>query len=77
MQTAIPENYSADKSIVSPLLGHLHGTKGYAVHEPTFALDPEVIGEVLEVMKDLAREGMTMVVVTHEKGRKIFNTSVC
>ena len=34
--------------------------------EPTSALDPELVGEVLGVMKDLAREGMTMVVVTHE-----------
>ena len=36
--------------------------------EPTSALDPEMINEVLEVMKNLAREGMTMVVVTHEMG---------
>ena len=36
--------------------------------EPTLALDPEKIGEVLEVMKDLAKEGMTMLVVTHEMG---------
>jgi len=34
--------------------------------EPTSALDPELVGEVLGVMKDLARDGMTMVVVTHE-----------
>ena len=34
--------------------------------EPTSALDPELVGEVLVVMKDLATEGMTMVVVTHE-----------
>jgi len=34
--------------------------------EPTSALDPELVGEVLKVMKDLAREGMTMIVVTHE-----------
>jgi cystine transport system ATP-binding protein len=34
--------------------------------EPTSALDPELVGEVLKVMKDLADEGMTMVVVTHE-----------
>lgn len=34
--------------------------------EPTSALDPELVGEVLAVMKDLARDGMTMVVVTHE-----------
>jgi ABC-type polar amino acid transport system ATPase subunit len=36
--------------------------------EPTSALDPELISEVLEVMKNLARDGMTMVVVTHEMG---------
>jgi len=36
--------------------------------EPTSALDPELVGEVLTVMKDLALEGMTMVVVTHEMG---------
>lgn len=34
--------------------------------EPTSALDPEMVGEVLKVMKDLAQDGMTMVVVTHE-----------
>ncbi|EOA02408.1 MULTISPECIES: amino acid ABC transporter ATP-binding protein [Herbaspirillum] len=36
--------------------------------EPTSALDPELVGEVLSVMKQLAEEGMTMVVVTHEMG---------
>jgi polar amino acid transport system ATP-binding protein len=36
--------------------------------EPTSALDPEMVGEVLSVMKELAHEGMTMVVVTHEMG---------
>ena len=36
--------------------------------EPTSALDPEMVGEVLSVMKDLAKDGMTMVVVTHEMG---------
>ena len=36
--------------------------------EPTSALDPEMINEVLDVIKELAREGMTMVVVTHEMG---------
>ena len=36
--------------------------------EPTSALDPEVIGEVLSVMEELAHEGMTMIVVTHEMG---------
>ena len=36
--------------------------------EPTSALDPEMVGEVLAVMKNLADEGMTMAVVTHEMG---------
>jgi polar amino acid transport system ATP-binding protein len=36
--------------------------------EPTSALDPELVGEVLKVMRELARDGMTMIVVTHEMG---------
>ncbi|HHY54491.1 MAG TPA: amino acid ABC transporter ATP-binding protein, partial [Chloroflexi bacterium] len=36
--------------------------------EPTSALDPELTGEVLEVMQQLAKEGMTMIVVSHEMG---------
>jgi ABC-type polar amino acid transport system ATPase subunit len=36
--------------------------------EPTSALDPEMISEVLDVMIDLAKDGMTMIVVTHEMG---------
>ena len=36
--------------------------------EPTSALDPELVGEVLKVMQNLAEEGMTMIVVTHEMG---------
>ena len=36
--------------------------------DPTSALDPEMVGEVLDVMKELAQDGMTMVVVTHEMG---------
>ena len=36
--------------------------------EPTSALDPEMIKEVLDVMRDLAKEGMTMLIVTHENG---------
>lgn len=46
--------------------------------EPTSALDPELRAEVLEVMRDLATEGMTMVVVTHEMGfaRKVANRAV-
>lgn len=46
--------------------------------EPTSALDPEMVGEVLAVMKELARDGMTMVVVTHEIGfaREVANRIV-
>ena len=46
--------------------------------EPTSALDPELVGEVLEAMRQLAREGMTMVVVTHEIGfaREVGDTLV-
>ena len=44
------------------------GPKVMLFDEPTSALDPEMINEVLEVMQQLAREGMTMVVVTHEIG---------
>lgn len=36
--------------------------------EPTSALDPEMVGEVLSIMKELAQSGMTMIVVTHEMG---------
>lgn len=42
--------------------------KALLFDEPTSALDPEMINEVLDVMKNLAREGMTMAVVTHEMG---------
>jgi cystine transport system ATP-binding protein/L-cystine transport system ATP-binding protein len=46
--------------------------------EPTSALDPELIGEVLGVMKDLASQGMTMVVVTHEMSfaRNVSNRAI-
>ncbi len=46
--------------------------------EPTSALDPELVGEVLKVMQDLAQEGRTMVVVTHEMGfaREVSNQLV-
>ena len=40
--------------------------KALLFDEPTSALDPEMVGEVLAVMRDLAEKGMTMVVVTHE-----------
>ena len=46
--------------------------------EPTSALDPELVGEVLGVMRDLAKDGMTMIVVTHEMGfaREVADTVV-
>ena len=46
--------------------------------EPTSALDPEMISEVLDVMVELAEEGMTMIVVTHEMGfaRKVADNMV-
>ncbi len=46
--------------------------------EPTSALDPELVGEVLAVMRELARSGMTMMVVTHELGfaREVADTVV-
>jgi len=46
--------------------------------EPTSALDPEIVGEVLTVMQDLAQDGMTMVVVTHEMGfaRKVAHRAI-
>ena len=44
------------------------GPKALLFDEPTSALDPEMVNEVLDVMKQLANEGMTMAVVTHEMG---------
>ena len=46
--------------------------------EPTSALDPELVGEVLKVMRDLADEGRTMIVVTHEMGfaREVSNSAI-
>ncbi|NUP20191.1 MAG: amino acid ABC transporter ATP-binding protein [Streptomyces sp.] len=44
------------------------GPKAMLFDEPTSALDPEMINEVLEVMRQLAQDGMTMIVVTHEMG---------
>jgi polar amino acid transport system ATP-binding protein len=46
--------------------------------EPTSALDPELVGDVLAAMQQLAREGMTMIVVTHEMGfaREVAETVV-
>jgi polar amino acid transport system ATP-binding protein len=46
--------------------------------EPTSALDPELVGDVLDAMRQLARDGMTMIVVTHELGfaREVADTAV-
>ena len=53
--------------------------KALLFDEPTSALDPEMVHEVLDVMKEVAEEGMTMVVVTHEMGyaRKFGSRMVC
>ncbi len=48
--------------------GHSGHTKLMLFDEPTSALDPELVGEVLRVMRQLAEEGRTMIVVTHEMG---------
>ena len=55
--------------------GLLNEPKLLIADEPTSALDPEMINEVLDVMVELANEGMTMMVVTHEMGfaRKVAN----
>ena len=47
--------------------------------EPTSALDPEMVGEVLAIMKELAASGMTMIVVTHEMGfaKEVANRCIC
>lgn len=46
--------------------------------EPTSALDPEMVGEVLTIIKELAQSGMTMLIVTHEMGfAKEVSTAVC
>lgn len=52
--------------------------KAMLFDEPTSALDPEMINEVLDVMVELAKQGMTMIVVTHEMGfaRRVANRIV-
>ena len=42
--------------------------KAMLLDEPTSALDPEMVAEVLDVMRELAKSGMTMIIVTHEMG---------
>ncbi len=67
--TSFPEQLSGGQqqrvAIARALAMH---PKAMLFDEPTSALDPEMIKEVLDVMKQLAKEGMTMVVVTHEMG---------
>ncbi len=50
------------------LLATVYDPVAMLFDEPTSALDPEMINEVLDVMVELAHEGMTMMVVTHEMG---------
>lgn len=68
-ETAYPDNLSGgQKQRVAIARALAMKPKVMLFDEPTSALDPELVGEVLAVMKELAREGMTMVVVTHEMG---------
>jgi general L-amino acid transport system ATP-binding protein len=63
-----PAQLSGGSSSVSPSPALAMEPKIMLFDEPTSALDPEMIKEVLDVMKELARSGMTMLVVTHEMG---------
>lgn len=68
-ETAYPDNLSGgQKQRVAIARALAMKPKVMLFDEPTSALDPELVGEVLGVMKELASEGMTMVVVTHEMG---------
>ena len=77
--TSCPHSSPAASSSVSRSRGRWRWSpKVMLFDEPTSALDPEMINEVLDVMTALAREGMTMIVVTHEMGfaRKAANRVV-
>lgn len=64
-----PANLSGGQQQRVAIARSLAVDPGYMLFdEPTSALDPEMIREVLDVMIDLAKEGMTMIVVTHERG---------
>ena len=65
---SIPESFQADRSRGLPLPEPCNESPGASVRRADISLDPEMVGEVLEVMKELAKEGMTMLVVTHEMG---------
>ena len=66
---SMPNNLSGgQQQRVAIARGLAMGPKALLFDEPTSALDPELVGEVLKVMTDLAKSGMTMVVVTHEMG---------
>lgn len=66
-QNVFPANLSGgQKQRVAIIRSMMMNPKVILFDEPTSALDPEMVTEVLELMKDLAKEGMTMVVVSHE-----------
>ena len=52
--------------MLSSGIAEFHNIFGRLFDEPTSALDPQMVGEVLSVMRQLAKEGLTMIVVTHE-----------
>ena len=79
-QTAYPSQISGgQKQRVAIARALAMNPKIMLFDEPTSALDPEMVGEVLAVMKELAAEGMTMVVVTHEIGfaREVADRVMC
>lgn len=64
----MPSNLSGGQQRVAIARALAMNPKVLLFDEPTSALDPELVGEVLKVMQNLAEEGMTMIVVTHEMG---------
>ena len=73
---AMPESLSGGKEQrVAIARAHAMDPDLMLFDDPTSALDPEMVGDVLEVMQELAKEGMTMLIVTHEMGfaRKVAN----
>ena len=65
---SIPGSSPAARSSGWPSSGHGHEAGGHAFDEPTSALDPEMVKEVLNVIRELTRSGMTILIVTHEMG---------
>ena len=65
---AYPQSLSGGQQQRIAIARFSYGSRRTSFDEPTSALDPEMVGEVLSVMQDLAKSGMTMAIVTHEMG---------